>query len=223
MVHILLLDDEAELREEVADYLRGLKYYVTEAASLRELNAHLRLNTYDIVILDRMLPDGDSLELVDDLRTTLPNCGVVMFTARDSSKDRIQGYLQGADHYLTKPVRLDELAAIIATLARRIHRENNWHLNATEWVIVSPQNRQIQLTSLEHAFLTVLAKTPNKVLSRRHILDALGKSISSYDPRNLDSLVLRLRKKVQDTTDEPLPLKTVHGVGYCLSRPLSIH
>lgn len=223
MFRILLLDDEADLREEVAEYLRGLYYEVDEAASLREFDRKTSQSSYDVVILDRILPDGDSLDRVDEFRMQHPQCGVVLFSARDASKDRINGYKAGADHYVTKPVRMDELAAIVQTMARRIHTARQWTLNESAWELISPHNQSIKLTSQEHAFLKLLAQNPSRTVSRNSIVDALGKSRDSYDPRNIDALVLRLRKKISDITDVPMPIKTVHGVGYSLSTPIAIH
>jgi two-component system, OmpR family, response regulator len=222
MSRILLLDDEVDLREEVAEYLRNQGFMVDEAVSLREFDQRTRMVQYDIVILDRLLPDGDSLERVDEFRTQHPHCGVIMFTARDSSRDRISGYKMGADHYITKPIRLDELAAMVMTLSRRLHSNQNWRLSSFNWSLTTPDNHAISLTGLEYMFLSVLAQHAPRAVARQALLEALGKSQDSYDPRNLDALVLRLRKKVAEVTRTPLPLKTLHGAGYCLSHAFSV-
>ena len=222
MSKILLLDDETDLREEVAEYLRNQGFTVDEAATLREFDHKTRMAQYDIVILDRLLPDGDSLDRVDDFRTQHPHCGVIMFTARDSSRDRISGYKMGADYYVTKPIRMDELSAIVLTLSRRVQAHQMWRLNSANWILTTPDNQSISLTGLEYIFMSVLAQHSPKAVSRRSLVEALGKSQDSYDPRNLDALVLRLRKKVAEATPSPLPLKTMHGAGYSLSHAFSV-
>lgn len=222
MTRILLLDDESDLREEVAEYLRNQGFDVSEAVSLREFDQRIRIEEYDIVILDRVLPDGDSLDRVDEFRTQHPHCGVIMFTARDSSKDRIGGYKLGADHYLTKPIRMDELSVIVAALSRRLQSHHIWRLNTTEWSLTSPDHQTIPLTGLEYVFLSALTQYAPKALTRTALVEALGKRQDSYDPRNLDALVLRLRKKVAEATSVPLPLKTLHGSGYSLSQALTV-
>lgn len=222
MSRILLLDDEVDLREEVAEYLRNQGFMVDEAVSLREFDQRTRMVQYDIVILDRLLPDGDSIERVDEFRSQHPHCGVIMFTARDSSRDRITGYKMGADHYITKPIRMDELAAIVLTLSRRLHNQQNWRLSSSNWILTSPDNHSISLTGLEFMFLSVLAQHAPRAVARKALVEALGKSQDSYDPRNLDALVLRLRKKVAEVTRTPLPLKTLHGAGYSLSHAVSV-
>ena len=180
------------------------------------------LKDYDILIIDRMLPDGDGLDLVHDLREQGLRCGIVVFSARDASKDRLEGYQRRADHYVTKPIRLDELAAVIDTLAWRIKGSPRWRLHQAEWTLRSPRGRVVKITAQELAFLTVLAQSVQKVLSRQKLADRLGKDLASYEPRNVDALVLRLRKKVAEVTTESLPLKAVHGSGYMLTQVLEL-
>jgi len=222
MSKILLLDDESELREEVAAYLRQQGFDVDEAASLREFDQKMRAKQYDMVILDRLLPDGDSLERVDDFRAQHPHCGVIMFTARDSSRDRISGYKLGADHYLTKPIRMDELSVIVMALSRRLQANQVWRLNSAGWSLTTPDHQSVNLTGLEYVFMYELAQHAPRAVTRAALVEALGKSQDSYDPRNLDTLVLRFRKKVLETTGIALPLKTMHGSGYSFSLAIPI-
>lgn len=223
MANILLLDDEQELREEVAHFLEGRGHQVTEVGSIRQFRQFFSAQTCDLAIVDRMLPDGDGMELVSDLRAQNNRCGIVMFTASDGSKDRISGYQSGVDHYVTKPVRLQELAAIVQSLVWRLQGQQGWRLNGFDWVLRSPHNDVIKLTAMEHAFLMTLAQRPDKVHSRRYIAEALGKDAVCYDERNLDALILRLRKKVAEVTLEPLPVKTVHGQGYAITHAISLN
>jgi DNA-binding response OmpR family regulator len=222
MTNILLLDDEADLREEVAHYLRARHYNVTEVGSIRQFHQYFAPQTCDIAIVDGMLPDGDGLDLVSQLRDQNHRCGIIMFTARDASKDRINGYAMGVDHYITKPVRLEELAAVVKSLAWRVDGVAIWRLDSADWILKTPQHQPIRLTAMEHGFLMTLIKRPDKVHTRRQIVDALGKDSVSYDERNLDALILRLRKKVAEVTLEPLPVKTVHGQGYAITQSVTI-
>jgi DNA-binding response OmpR family regulator len=223
MANILLLDDEKDLREEVAHFLQVCGHKVTEVGSIRQFRQFFSAQTCDLAIVDRMLPDGDGMELVTDLRSQNNRCGIVMFTASDASKDRIAGYHGGVDHYVTKPVRLQELAAIVQSLVWRLQGQQGWRLSNFDWVLRSPHNDAIKLTAMEHAFLLTLAQRPDKVHSRRYIAEALVKDAVFYDERNLDALVLRLRKKVAEVTLEPLPVKTVHGQGYAITHAVSLN
>lgn len=222
MARILLLDDESELREEIADFLRRAGHEIDEAGSIRQFRAQFTPDQHQIVVIDRALPDGDGLELVGELRSRDLRCGVVVFTARDGSLDRISGYQHGADHYLTKPIRLEELAAVLQTLAWRVSASPEWRLDPTEWTLLTPDRQPVRLTALEHGLLQALARSPSRTLSRRQIVEGLGKDMASYDPRNLDALVLRLRRKVAEVSASPLPLRAVHGTGYALTQTLRV-
>lgn len=222
MANILLLDDELDLREEVSHFLTDRGHRVTEVGSIKQFQQFFASANCDVAIIDRMLPDGDGIDLVSDLRSQNHRCGIVMFTARDASKDRILGYQNGVDHYITKPVRLDELSAIVESLIWRVQGQSGWRLKAADWVLISPKDQNIKLTGMEHAFLLTLIKRPDKVHSRRFIAEALGKDTVSYEERNLDALILRLRKKVADVTSDPLPVKTVHGQGYTVTPAIQL-
>ncbi|PUE37962.1 response regulator transcription factor [Limnohabitans sp. Hippo4] len=218
MIRVLVLDDERELREEVAAYLLGLGYAVTEVGSIKQFHQYFGPDKFDVLLIDRILPDGDGLDLVSELRAASVRCGIVMFTAKDGTKDRIEGFKTGADHYVSKPVRLDELGALIKVLAWRLSPMVEWRLDKNHWTLIEPGGSSIHLTTQEFDFLSILAKNRNKAVSRASILNQLGKNPEKADPRNLDALVLRLRKKIEEATSHPLPIKTVHGVGYMVSQ-----
>lgn len=223
MSHLLLLDDEADLREEVADFLRTQGHSVTEAGSLAEFHAQYQRQPCGIALIDRMLPDGDGLQLVDELRQANARCGLIVLTARDASADRVHGYHQGADHYVTKPVNLDVLAAIVESLGRRVPDAASWVLHAARWSLISPTGQRTFLTAQEYSFMATLALAKKQVLTRKKILIEMGKDYLSYDPRSLDALLLRLRRKVQAAGVAQLPIKTVHGVGYVLTENVQVN
>lgn len=218
MTRVLVLDDERDLREEVASYLRRQDYEVTELASIKQFYQFFHPYSTDVLLLDRMLPDGDGLELVSELRAANVRCGIIMFTARDSTKDRLEGFRTGADHYVSKPVRLEELGALIKVLSWRMGQTEQWQLDVNQRILKDPDGTEFPLTSQEFAFLLALEKSPNRAVSRETILEFMGKDPHHYDARNLDALVLRLRKKTETSKRHTLPLKTVHGVGYVMSK-----
>ncbi|WP_158268399.1 response regulator transcription factor [Limnohabitans sp. Hippo4] len=217
----MLLDDEDDLREEVASFLKiSGAYEVVQVATIRQFYQYFKSSSYDMVILDAALPDGDGFDVAREVLNHHPNCGVVMFTAKDSTRDRINGYGMGVDHYVTKPIRMDELLAILQSLERRICQTKVWQLNKAEWALRSPSGVLIPVSALEYKFLTILNVKSGASVSRRHIIEQLGKDSVSYDDRNLDALVLRLRRKVRTQTIEDFPLKTIHGSGYTLTMAL---
>ncbi|MBP6807634.1 MAG: response regulator transcription factor [Chromatiaceae bacterium] len=216
MTNIILLEDDRELREEVADFLRGQGHEVREAGSKREFRTFQAEQPCEIAILDRRLPDGDGMNLIAEGHAAAWRCGFILVTARDAFRDRIEGYDVGADHYLTKPVRLDELAVILKSLARRLRLVPHWRLNLTLGLLHTPNGIRVELTGLEAAFLAVLGVHPNQPQDRRQLVLELGKDYRSYDSRNLDALLKRLRKKVRNASGLELPVQTRHGLGYML-------
>lgn len=218
MIRVLVVDDERDLREEVSAYIRALGCEVTEVGSIRQFHQYFSEDKFDLLIVDRLLPDGDGLDLVSELRAANVRCGVIMLTALDATKDRIQGLRTRADHYVTKPVKLEELGALISTLAWRVAAPDAWHLDESQWLLCDPVGVPIKLTTHEFEFLKILANSANKPVARAVVVEQLLKDPSQYDPRNLDALVLRLRKKVEKASAFKLPLKTVHGTGYVISK-----
>jgi len=221
MAELLLLEDDRELREEIADFLRAQGHVVREASCRKEFRALMADQVAEIAILDRRLPDGDGMDLIAEAQASGWHCGFVLLTARDAGLDRIAGYGMGADYYLTKPVNLDELAVILKTLTRRLHLDPDWRLNLALGLLRAPDGALVYLTGLEATFLAVLGGHPNQLLDRRQITQGMGKDYRSYDPRNLDALLRRLRKKVHDATGQDLPVQTRHGLGYVFLQPLT--
>lgn len=214
MASILIIEDEDDLREELADFLRAMGNTVHSVDSIRRWMSYIKTSQPDILIVDRILPDGDSLGTIEEMRRHGGRMGIIALTARGSEEDRLSGYAVGVDHYLVKPIRLQELGAVVNTLAWRMQASASWLLQMSTWDLKAPNGQLIRLTSQEAAFLQTLLQSKGTVVTRRKLLEGLGKNFLEYDPRNLDALLLRLRKKVACATDQPLPVKTVHGVGY---------
>jgi DNA-binding response OmpR family regulator len=222
MAHILLLDDESDICEEISYFLTQEGHHVRTVGTLAEFRLAYRQQVADIVVLDRMLPDGDGLALVAQLREQGERCGVVLFTAKDASQDRIEGYQQGADHYLTKPVRLDELRAVVQALVWRLQVHAAWLYNPSTQILKTPSKDRIQLTTSEGLFVQCLAERLGQTVPRQEVIKALGKNEAAYDSRNLDVLVMRLKKKIASSSEAPLVLKTVHGAGYCIPNNVAL-
>lgn len=214
MASILILEDERDLREEIADYLLNIGHEVKAVETNKQFLAYASTQSPDIAIIDRMLPDGDGLVLVDEIRRQGARMGVIVLTAMGEEHERIKGYAAGVDHYLTKPLRLQELGAVLSALAWRMQIGDSVLFVLQAWDLLVPSGQSLRLTAQEVIFLTTLLKSKGTVVSRRKLIEALGKNVSEYDPRNLDALLLRLRRKVSGATPTALPVKTVHGVGY---------
>ncbi|MCG6871876.1 MAG: response regulator [Gammaproteobacteria bacterium] len=230
--HILVVDDDAEIRRLLADYLDRNGYRATTVGDGPGMREALAREAIDLVILDLMLPGEDGLELCRKLRASsaLP---VIMLTARGEETDRIVGLEMGADDYLPKPFSPRELLARIKGVLRRTRqlppdevqadtaslRFAGWVLDLEARHLVSPRGVITPLGGAEYSLLSVLLTHPGRVLSRDQLLDlARGREAIPFD-RSIDMLISRLRKRLQGSDDEQI-IRTVRGQGYVLAVPV---
>ncbi|AOY90835.1 DNA-binding response regulator [Cupriavidus sp. USMAA2-4] len=215
---ILLLEDESELRDEIAAFLQKRQWAVLQAGSLAEF-APL-CEQADIAVIDAMLPDGSGFDAVRALRRQRPGCGIVMLTARGETHDKLQGFDGGADHYLVKPVKLLEFDAVLRALSRRV--ATSWRLDRQAGRLSSPDGAAIAVSVNEGSLLELLARHPGQPASRREIVESFGEDWRHYDERRLETLVSRLRQRWRGETASELPLRAAHGVGYVFAASLSL-
>jgi DNA-binding response OmpR family regulator len=222
---ILVIEDEAHLRDATVRYLNMDGFTADGVGSLGAAEAWMGTHDFDIVVLDLGLPDGDGLEWLA-ARPALLEKGVIVASARGDDAERVAGIRTGADAYLVKPVRLEELASLAANLARRMRGAAAppaaWALHPVRWTLESPQGVPVRLTPSETTLLRVLAGQPGATVPRHALVLALGEDPRVYDPRRMEILVRRLRNKVRESAGEPLPLETVHAVGYAFAATVRI-
>lgn len=210
---VLLVEDDADLRAEVKDYLAAEGYKVLEAGSLQACLETLRNQPVQAMVLDAGLPDGNALAALPEIRRCT-DCPIVMMTAWGQLSLRLQGLQQGADYYLVKPVPLAELCAVLAAMLRRSPDKKSWHGNVTSRVLSAPNGATVQLTASEWVFVQLLRQSPGQVIGREELVRSLGLDPLDYDSRRMDTLLQRLRKKAEQAGLGPLPLHTRHGLGY---------
>ena len=226
--HILIVDDDAEIRSLLREYLERQGMRAQAVADGRAMRDALETGRFDLVILDLMLPGEDGLTLCRDLRAR-SNLPVIMLTARGEETDRIVGLEMGADDYVPKPFNPRELLARIKAVLRRTQalappatdtkrlRFAGWTLDLTHRQLTSPDGVVVALSGGEFSLLKVFLEHPNRVLSRDQLLDlARGRESTPFD-RSIDVQVGRLRRRLGDTSQEPELIKTVRGEGYVLT------
>lgn len=224
VIKVLLVDDDAGIRELLCRYLAEFGMQVTAVADGNQLRQQFGQSPVDVVILDLMLPGDNGLELCRQLRaqSAVP---ILMLTARGETSDRIVGLELGADDYLVKPFEPRELVARIHSLVRR-NRQNSmpanqhrlqfggWQLDRVSRQLTRPDGLLIPLSNAEFRLLSVFIEHPKRVLSREWLLDAArGRHIEAFD-RSIDLLVSRLRQKLKDDPKQPRFIKTLRGEGY---------
>jgi DNA-binding response OmpR family regulator len=222
MARLILLEDERILRDELAEFFTTHGHPVTVVGDLAEFKRHWTPRTFDIAILDLGLPDGNGMDLIAQLRTDGQNLGLIVLTARAQSQDIVDGLATGADHYVTKPFRLNELLATVNALARRLGRDSfneRWTLDTIRREITSPEGVRLALSAQDYTVLRALVDGQGRPVSRRQIVSALGEDFLAYDQRRLDTQMRRLRLKISERTGRELPVNTVHGVSYLFAAP----
>jgi two-component system phosphate regulon response regulator OmpR len=229
-VHIVVVDDEAEIREMLRDYLTANGFAVSTAASGAELRAILAERPAHLVTLDLRMPGEDGLTLARYLREQ-GAIGIIMVTASAGIVDRVVGLELGADDYIAKPFDPRELLARIRTVLRRMSassgpkdaatpmaaheiRMGRCMLNLQSAKLYALSGEEIELTAMEFDLLKAFAERPNRALSRDQLLDlAHNREMDAFD-RSIDIRIMRLRRKIEEDPDHPRTLKTVRGIGY---------
>lgn len=231
--HVLIVDDDAEIRSLLREYLEKNGYRVTAVADGKGMWSALDAGSADIVVLDLMLPGDDGLTLCRNLRAR-SEIPVIMLTARGEETDRIVGLEMGADDYLAKPFNPRELLARIKSILRRARSlpENlqpeavrrfkfaGWTLDADTRNLLSPDGVVVVLSGTEFKLLRIFLAHPNRVLNRDQLIDLmLSRDASPFD-RSIDVQVSRLRHRLGEHPKDPAIIKTVRGEGYVLSVPV---
>lgn len=225
--HILVVDDDRQLRELLAEYLQKQGYRVTAVADGKAMRAAINVTLPDLIVLDVMLPGEDGLSLCRDLRAR-SQIPIIMLTARGEETDRVVGLELGADDYVPKPYSPRELLARIKSVLRRarsmpinlqpdhtgVFRFADWTLDTATRNLTSPEGVIVALSGTEFRLLRIFLDHPNSVLTRDQLIDLmLSRDAGPYD-RAIDVQISRLRQRLGEGAREPAIIKTVRGQGY---------
>ncbi|MCJ1961138.1 response regulator [Novosphingobium mangrovi (ex Hu et al. 2023)] len=227
-VRLLLVDDEAALREPLGEYLSRQGFTVTQASSAAEARTFLRDHKADLVLLDIMMPGEDGLSFCRHL-VEAQDLPVIFLTARGEATDRIVGLEIGADDYVVKPFEPRELVARIRSVLRRAARgvpaapENEafvfegWTLDPLKRRLTDADGAVVAISSVEFRLLMAFLEHPRQVLDRDRLLDMVqGREAHLFD-RAVDNQVSRLRRKIEVDSRNPQLIQTVWGGGYMLA------
>jgi two-component system, OmpR family, response regulator len=225
---VLLVEDDKEIGALIARYLSSNDMDVSHARDGAEMDAALCSLSFDLIILDLNLPGEDGLSICRRLRVD-HNVPIIMVTARAEDVDKILGLEMGADDYLTKPFNPRELLARIRSILRRaasseplpslrqVYRFSGWALDLAARDLTAPDGAKVALTGAEFDLLHALCEHPNRVLSRDHLIGLThGPTEGPYE-RSIDTLISRLRQKIEDEAKNPRLIQTVRSEGYLFS------
>jgi len=217
---ILLVDDDQRLRELLKDYLSEKNFQVFTSEDFNEAREILGFFIFDLIILDRMMPTGDGINLIQDIKKA-SKTPIIMLTAMGENNDKIDGLKTGTDDYLSKPFEPEELFLRINNLLKLYENVNNAELlfsfgnfiYNTKTNSLTLNDKEIYLTEGENNLLLKLINNRNKTLSREQLAE---KEFDESELRKVDVGVTRLRQKIEKTPKQPKYIKTIRGKGYML-------
>lgn len=224
-INVLVVEDEQDLREAIADYLSLDGMQVSSAATLEQAEYYMAHVSIDILVLDLGLSGDDGLVWIQKRRDILSQCGLIMATARGQQEDRILGTQAGADVYLTKPFVLEELNVLIRNLYQTLNADSVspcWTLLYILSCLSAPNGKHVKLSFSEKCVLEMLEQYAPDVCPRDNLIEALGEDRDAFDPKRLEVMCRRLKQRVKKHTGYELPIETVHARGYRLIAPMLI-
>lgn len=226
-LHLLIVDDDQRIRELLQKYLMLNGFMVSIAQDPAHAKRLLKGLTFDMIVLDIMMPEQDGLSLTRELRESI-DTPILLLTARNEVEDRILGLEAGADDYLPKPFEPKELLLRIHAILRRVPEPTSKEdalkilsLGATKYDVLKGElwegNTQIRLTSTEAELMRIFSKNIGQPLSRIDLVTQMGREEINAKDRAIDVQITRLRKKIEINPKEPRYLQTVRGSGYLLA------
>ena len=219
---ILIIEDEKELSESIATYLKGEDYVCEIAADFNKALEKTELYDYDCILLDITLPGGSGLEILRELKANNKMDGVLIISARNSLDDKVTGLTLGADDYLSKPFHLSELSARVAAIIRRKNFDGNDLLKFenisidTRAKLASVNNKTLDLTRKEYELLLYFVSNKNRVISKNAIAEHLWGDDMEGNNDFIYTHIKNLRKKLMEAGDADY-IKSVYGMGYKFS------
>lgn len=237
---VIITEDDLAIRQSLIKYLKLVGYDVTGVGSALEFYQQIAVHPYQIAILDIGLPDQSGIALCEYIRNNT-DMRIVMLTGCSTMEDKLAAYSSGADIYLIKPVDFRELSASINNLLKRndialqtphlqlraneaeptsAEKKKSWQLVREEWSLYDPYGKMITLTSKEFEFMNCFVANSHNTIPRKEILSILNYEYNEYGKRALESLVYRLRSKID--LNGTSPIKTVFGVGFNFTEELII-
>lgn len=229
-IHILVVDDEADLIELVSYNLKREGFTVDSALDGEKALTKIKKGKYDLLILDLMLPGIQGIELCRIIRNDPKHSGlpIIMLTAKGEEVDKILGLEMGADDYITKPFSPREVVARVKAVLRRLKEKpvpekilkiGELEIDSERYT-VSIKGKPVKLSATEFKLLRFLAERRGKVFSRDQLLDAIWRDEAFVEPRTVDVHIRRLRSNIEKDPAHPRYIKTMRGIGYLFDEKL---
>ena len=222
MINLLLVEDNETIITGLTYALSQESFEVDVARTAYETRQKLQRQSYDLLILDVSLPDGDGFEICKEVKKKDIELPIIFLTAKDEEKDVVLGLEIGADDYVIKPFRTKELISRIRTVLRRYHKKEEKSTIQIKDVTIDlakaevyKGKRQVILTALEYKILVMLFQNQNRLITREHLLDKIWDVAGNFvNDNTLTVYIKRIREKIENNPAEPEIIKTIRGIGY---------
>ena len=210
-MRILIIEDEVTLNKTLAEGLKEFGYQSDVVETLKDGEYYLDIRNYDLVLMDWMLPDGDSVDIIPDIKTNTPKTKVVVLSARDDNESEVTALKAGADDYIRKPFDFDVLVALIEAQLRfggsNIIEIDDLIINPEEEKIIY-NNQEIELKGKPFEVLTHLARHRDQIVSKEQLIDAIWEEPELVTPNVIEVAINQIRQKM----DKPLNITTIETV-----------
>lgn len=226
---ILIIDDDKDLCELLRESIWKEKIYADIIFNGFDGIKSINNKEYQLVVLDVMMPGISGFEALEKIRAQ-SNVPILMLTAKDDSASKVKGLRAGADDYLTKPFKMEEFIARVLSLIRRYTQLNNIVSESIlEYEklkidlasgIVEVSGEEIELSAKEYEVLIYFAQNQGKILTKKQIYESIWNEEYIYDDNNVMAVISRLRKKLEKSTDQPVYIQTVRGLGYRFNKEI---
>lgn len=225
MLNIAVVEDNDDLRAAIVGALVEEGHHVTGIDSAEALVEHAGLTSIDLLVVDLNLPGEDGLALTARVRASQPEIGIIMVTARGRALDRKVGYEAGADIYMTKPVSVEELAAAIEALSRRLRRREDKGSQLrleTRNLVLRGAAGQVSVSAAEAGLLAAFARAPERRLETWQILELTDPEQKTQSRSAVNVTIFRLSRRLRQAGAGDRPLRAIRGWGYQLCEPLGL-
>lgn len=228
-LNVLLVEDHDILRQMLAQALEEAGHRVVALSCAEEIEDETAGQPVDVFLIDINLPGEDGLSLTRRLRTAYPLAGLIIVTARSGLNDKLEGYAQGADLYMSKPLEVPELCAAVAALGRRRQRvqevmeQQQRYTLSQQWLTLTRSGHApVSLNAAETSVLVTFARAPGQRVAYWQLAETLGLDLETYAKASLEVRIVRLRKKLVEAGAPPGCIEAVRGHGYQLCFPLTL-
>ncbi|MEA1648428.1 response regulator transcription factor [Nitrospirillum sp. BR 11164] len=231
MSRLLIVEDEASLRDDLVAFLEAKGHAATGVGTLAEALHRMAADTFDLIVLDLGLPDGHGVRLLSEIRARRGlHCGVVVLTAHQDLEDKLQALEAGSDAYLVKHASLREIEFTIRNVLKRLPESpppsgaeagQEWMLDQRGRHLAAPGGESVPLTPKEMIFMALLAEAGTTVCDHARLAEGLGDG-GDFSPGSLNAMVRRLRQKIEDRTGLEAPVRAVYGRGYSFAATLRL-